>query len=104
MLYHSNLAVPLSVKDYERGADSDDDETEEHLWRLQLVDTEIEEFIDTIPVEKLFMLLWNQFVRMEFVVRADRHVGPACMCFVNSKYSGCFALHAGVCCMNRDAN
>lgn len=84
-LYHSVLQTPLCLKGFDDGADSDADEEAEQVWRLRLTDDDVEDYLDTIAVEKLFMNLWNQFTRMDYAVRADRHVAPACMAFVKSK-------------------
>lgn len=83
-LYHSVLQQPLNLQRYDEGADSDaeSDDQDELKWRSEIVEDEIEEFTDTIAVEKLFMCLWNQFAKMENPIRADRDVAPACLRFV----------------------
>lgn len=83
-LYHSVLQQRLSLHGYNEGADSDaeSDDQEELKWRSKIVEDEIEEFVDTIAVEKLFMCLWNQFAKMDNPIRADREVAPACLRFV----------------------
>eukprot|EP00178_Gracilaria_changii_P020878 TRINITY_DN612_c0_g1_i3.p1 TRINITY_DN612_c0_g1~~TRINITY_DN612_c0_g1_i3.p1 ORF type:complete len:323 (-),score=55.30 TRINITY_DN612_c0_g1_i3:1442-2410(-) len=83
-LYNSVVQHELQVEEYENGADSDaeSEDQEELKWRLRVVDDEIEEFVDTIAVEKLFMNLWNQFVKMEHPIKSDREIAQACLDFV----------------------
>ncbi|CAN8061398.1 unnamed protein product [Agarophyton chilense] len=83
-LYNSVVQRELLVEEYENGADSDaeSESQEEVKWRLRVVDDEIEEYVDTIAVEKLFMNLWNQFVKMEHPVKSDKEIAPACLSFV----------------------
>lgn len=95
-LFHSVVQRPLCVTEFENGCDSDDEseDQEERKWRLKQVDEEIEEYVDTIAVEKLFMNLWNQFVTLEHAIIADRYVAPACLQFARSKliYTRVFRL------------
>lgn len=83
-LFHSVRQQPLCVEAVENGADSDADLEEEVKWRLKMCDDEIEDYCDTIPVEKLFMNLWNQFVRVDVVFKADRVMADNCMRFAKS--------------------
>lgn len=83
-LYHSVLQTPVKVEEVEGGKDSDAEEElgYEREWRLALANTEVDDFSDTLPVEKLFFNLWNQFLTMDFHAYSDRMVAPACMQFV----------------------
>ncbi|KAI0566736.1 hypothetical protein FGB62_6g318 [Gracilaria domingensis] len=83
-LYNSVVQRELQEEAYENGVDSDaeSEDQEELKWRLRVVDDEIEEYVDTIAVEKLFMNLWNQFVKMEHPVKSDKEIAPACLDFV----------------------
>lgn len=83
-LFHSVLQSPFTVGEYNDGIDSDSNDGTEPEWRLRLSQKEINEYIDTIAIEKLFMHLWNQFIRMEYFVYADHRVAPACMLFAKS--------------------
>lgn len=86
-LWHSVLQNPVSLEEFQEGVDSDGDRDDEHDWRLQIADDEVEEFEDTLPVEKLLMNLWNQFSFMEFNAFADHRLAPACMEFAKSKFT-----------------
>lgn len=86
-LFHSVVQNPLNHDGFLEGHDSDDDNETCTRWRLQIMEDEIEEYIDTVPVEKLFMNLWNQFITLEYPVKADHHIAPACMAFVK-KHGG----------------
>ena len=86
MLFHSFVQTPLSLEEFCDGVDSDADPSEEQEWRLGMKADEVNEYVDTISVEKLFMNLWNQFIRMEFVAYADKTIAPACVAFVKSKF------------------
>eukprot|EP00177_Eucheuma_denticulatum_P000208 GFKZ01000363.1.p1 GENE.GFKZ01000363.1~~GFKZ01000363.1.p1 ORF type:complete len:487 (+),score=60.22 GFKZ01000363.1:49-1461(+) len=83
-LYHSVLQTPVKVEEVEGGEDSDAEEKldYEREWRLALANTEVDDFSDTLPVEKLFFNLWNQFLTIDFHTYCDRMVAPACMQFV----------------------
>lgn len=89
-LWHSILQNPVSFEEFQEGVDSDGERDEEHEWRLQIADDEVEEFEDTLPVEKLLMNLWNQFLFMEFNAFADHRLAPACKKFAKSKFTFLF--------------
>lgn len=80
-LFHSVVQTRLHKEQFEM-EDSDNDVEAEQGWRFRLRHDEIVEYLDTIPVEKLFMNLWNQFVGMEFRIDSDRRVANACAAFV----------------------
>lgn len=93
-LWHSILQHPVSLEEFQAEDDSDEDREEEYEWRLHLADDEVEEFEDTLPVEKLLMNLWNQFLVMDYHAYADHRVAPACNAFAKSKF--CFQLFPGL--------
>lgn len=84
-LWHSVLQNPVTLDEFHAEDDSDEEREDEHEWRLRLADDEVEEFEDTLPVEKLLMNLWNQFLLMEFNAYADHRVALACKDFTKSK-------------------
>lgn len=91
-LFHSVMQHPVSLREIANGDDSDDDTRCELEWRQKLDDDEVLDYVDTIPIEKLFMNLWNQFLKMEFFAYADRRIARACLRFATSKF-----LRASVC-------
>lgn len=97
LLFHSVIQTPLSLEEFCDGVDSDADASEEQEWRLGMKADEVNEYVDTISVEKLFMNLWNQFIRMEFVAYADKTIAPACVAFVRSKFYSSFFFVLHVC-------
>ena len=80
-LFHSVVQNKLNTTCFDDGYDSDDPHHVNQQWRLQIMDDEIEEYIDTVAVEKLFMNLWNQFVTMEHRITADHEIANACIQF-----------------------
>lgn len=85
-LFHSVVQTKLHMDRYEM-QDSDDEDDIEQEWLYRLRNDEIVEYLDTIPVEKIFMNLWNQFVGMEFRIDADRRVSSACIAFAEKYHS-----------------
>lgn len=84
-LFHTVSQTPLRAEAVEM-EDSDVEDDEEREWRFRLRRDEIVEYVDTLPVESLFMNLWNQFVGMEFCLDSDRSMASACDSFVKSMY------------------
>lgn len=93
-LYHSVVQTPVQLEEVEAGEDSDEEEClqYEREWRLAIANDEVNDFTDTLPVEKLFFNLWNQFLTMEFHTYADKTLPPACMQFVKSTVECIMAL------------
>lgn len=93
-LFHSVLQTPVRLEEIEAKEDSDAEEClrYEREWRLAIANDEVNDFTDTLPVEKLFFNLWNQFLTMEFHAYADKTVPPACMQFVKSMVECIMAL------------
>lgn len=79
-VFHSVIQNRLNKHQFE-GDDSDEENELEKEWRFQLNCDRVAEYLDTIPIEKLFMNLWNQFVELEHRIDSDRAVAPACIAF-----------------------
>lgn len=90
-LFHSVVQNPLQVNHIGLD-DSDGEVADEQEWRSRIRCEEMVEFTDTIPVEQLFMNLWNQFVGMELRVDADQLVAPTCRAFLDSTSTAFFSF------------
>lgn len=91
-LFHSVVQHPVTMREIRDGDDSDEGTRGEMEWRQKLDDEEVLDYVDTIPIEKLFMNLWNQFMNMEFFAYADRRVARACHLFATSKFLCCICV------------
>ena len=87
-LYSTVTNVPLDIETYNAGYDSDiEDGGAESEWRLEHHDDHIGSFIDVLPIEKYFSILWDSFVLHNGRVKSDRAVYPLYISFVK-KHGG----------------
>lgn len=85
-LYHTVVQTAITEKAAENYVDSDDEDNMQYdkEFRLRIANNEVDDFTDTLPVEKLFFNLWNQFLTCDYHAYADKMVAPGCMIFVKS--------------------
>ena len=83
-LYHSVTNIPLNVEKFNEGYNSDTgDNGIEALWCLRMWEDRLGEIVDMLPIEKLFAVMWNQFIRTNYVALSDRDVYDAYMRFID---------------------
>lgn len=75
IVYRSIIQSRPTPESLEGGDDSDSkEEVIDEIWRLELGDKQLSEFLDTSALEKMYMNLWNKYVSHEVYVFADRYV------------------------------
>lgn len=75
IIYRSIIQSQPSRESLEDGEDSDSkEEVIDEIWRLELGDKQLSEFLDTTALEKMYMNLWNKFISHDVYVYADRYV------------------------------
>lgn len=75
--YHSRTFQPMLKGDWDVDSDDEPDDAWLHRMGAELLD----DFEDVSPNEKLFMRLWNQFIKCHTVL-SDRSIPKRCMSFV----------------------
>jgi len=82
--YHSRTNLPISRSEWDKDEDSDNEEDD--FWIRQLGERLMNELGDVSVQEKIFMNLWNKFMKSHTVV-ADRSISQKCREFIVSHHN-----------------
>lgn len=75
--YHSKTMLPMQKDEW----DYDSDDHPDDHWLHKVSEEMIDEFNDVSSHEKIFMKLWNRFIKVHITI-ADKDIPKLCMAFI----------------------